>query len=158
MRILRCAAVAAVGSAVVVAIARAAADPPPTSACRFASPQEISAAAGVSVTNEIDRGVSGCTYNNRDNASGTEVSVDTFAAADFDRDPTHKSGSTEETDVFELGVEAKYLATQHQGVRSARLIVKADDVHAFIVEIFPTGDRAQEISVARLLLPRVQNS
>jgi hypothetical protein len=153
---LRCAAVVAVGSAFLLATARAEADP--IDGCRFASPQEISAAAGVSVVKEIDRGVSGCTYKNGDEASGTEVSVETFDASDFDRDPTHKSGSTEVADVSELGVEAKYLTTQHQGVRSARLIVKADAVHAFMVEIVPTGDRTQEISVAKLLLPRVQSS
>jgi hypothetical protein len=157
MRVFRCAAAVAVGSAFAFATARAEADPFPVNGCRFASPEEVSAAAGVSLTKEIDRGVSGCTYTNGDEASGTKVSVDTLDASDFDRDPTHKSGSTEVFDVSELGVEAKYLITQHQGARSARLIVKADAAHAFIVEIIPTGDRDQEIYVAKFLLPRVQN-
>jgi hypothetical protein len=158
MPVLRCASVVAIGSLFILATARAGADPNPVNGCRFASPQEISAAAGVSVTEQVDRGPAGCTYHNGAEAPRTEVSVDTFDASDFDRDPTHKSGSTEVADVPDLGVEAKYLTTQHQGVRSARLIVKADPVHAFMVEIAPTGDRSQEISVAKFLLPRVQSS
>jgi hypothetical protein len=38
--------------------------PFPTNGWRYAFPQEVAAASGVSVTSEVDRGSSGCTYNN----------------------------------------------------------------------------------------------
>jgi hypothetical protein len=152
------------GSSMVVAMASllavatpctAAADP--AGGCRFASAQEISGPAGVSVTDEVDRGPSRCTYNNGEGTATakTFVQVDTFDAMDFDRDVARMAGNADVADVSDLGVEAKYLTFQHQGLRTASLMVKADATHAFAVEIFPTADRANEISVASLLLTRV---
>lgn len=159
MRILPWATTAlAVGLAIAIATPRAEANPDHVNGCRLASPEEISGAARVTVTRALDRGTSGCTYNNGEQASSAETSVevDTLAASAYDLDVAKWSANADTDDVSELGVEAKYLIFQHQGVRSAVLIVKADAAHAFTVDIFPT-DRASAIAVAELLLPRVQN-
>ena len=149
----------AVGSAIAIATPRAGANPDHVNGCRLASPEEISGALGATVTLALDRGASGCTYNNGEDASRTETSVrvDTLEASAYEPDVTRWSANADADDVSELGVEAKYLMFQHQGVRTAVLIVKADAAHAFTVDIFPTTDRTSAIAVARLLLPRVQN-
>jgi hypothetical protein len=160
MRVLAWEALAlAVGSAIAIATPRAEANPDQVNGCRLASPEEISGGAGVTVTRAVDRGTSGCTYDNGQDASRTETSVrvDTLEASAYDLDVAKWSANADVDDVSELGVDAKYLVFQHQGVRTAVLIVKADAAHAFTVDIFPTTGRASAIAVAKLLLPRVQN-
>jgi hypothetical protein len=150
----------AVGSAFAIATPRAEGDPHQVNGCRLASPEEISGAAGVTVTRTLDRGTSGCTYDNGGDASGTgtSVRVDTLEASAYDLDVTKWSANADAEDVSDLGVQAKYFVFQHQGVRTAVLMVKADAAHAFTVDIFPTTDRTSAIAVAKLLLPRVQNA
>lgn len=159
VRRLSWAVVIAVGSLSAGAVPCAVAAPDPVNGCRFAAPEEIAGPAGVTVTAELDRGASRCIYNNGEDASGakTFVQVDPLNAADFDREVAKMAGNADVTDVPELGVESKRLIFQHQGVQSAVLMVKADAAHAFTVEIFPMADRANEVAVARLLMPRVQN-
>ena len=145
----------AVGSAIAIATPRAEANPDQVNGCRLASPEEISGAAGVTVTRAVDRGASGCTYDNGKDSSKTDpsVRVDTLEASAYDIDVAKWSANADVDDVSELGVGAKYFGFQHQGVRSAVLIVKADAAHAFTVDIYPPTDRASAVAVAKLLLP-----
>ena len=111
----------------------------------------------MSVTSEVDRGSSGCTYNNGEDAFSAKkfVSVGTLEATDFDRMLTKLAGQADVTDVPGLGIDAKFLAIH--GQQMTLLLVKVDGLRTINVQVAPNGNQANSTQVAKLIIARMQN-
>ncbi|WP_221044867.1 hypothetical protein [Mycobacterium senriense] len=111
------------------------------------------------MSSEVDRGSSGCTYNNGENAfsAKTFVAVSTIGAGGFDHELTNEAGRANITDVPGLGVDAKLLTTATSGQALNLLIVKVDAQRAISVQVAPNGDQHNSTQVATLILARMQN-
>ena len=93
MRVLTLAWMAlAIGSAIAIATPRAEANPDQVNGCRLASAEEISGAAGVTVTRALDRGRSGCTYYNGEDASRTDMAERPAASPNWQQPAVAEAG------------------------------------------------------------------
>ncbi len=112
------------------------------------------------MTQEVDRGSSGCTYNNGEDAfsAKTFVKFDISDPSDFDHIATNMGALGQVVDIPNLGRRAEYLRSNGGAEPSGYLLVDVDGKNGFGVQIAPSGDRADEIAVAKLLVPRVQQS
>jgi hypothetical protein len=126
--------------------------------CRYAFPDEVSNAASLQLSEEMDRGSSGCTYDNNgrmvdssyvqvhpwDSSQNLENSVEKFV------------GKYPIDDVSGIGIKAKSVAVDAgNGVTFIELFVQADSQHGLTVVVVPATDAAPATAVARLLAPRV---
>lgn len=137
--------------------------PFPVNGCRFAFPDEIAQRAGISVTSEVDRGSSGCTYNNGEDAfsAKTFVSVDIHDPVNMD-DLLARSvklaeglqGARVVSDVPRLGTEAKCITISKQDHQLALLVVKANEQHGFVIQMQPVNGCEKEIPVAVMIVAR----